>query len=56
MTTCMTSDYKSELAHGDLPAPFTRTLKTTLFHDTPVYPYLEQPNTISGLPAQSKQK
>lgn len=46
------ADYKSQLPPGDVPTPFLRALKTTKFRGTPTCPYLEQPNMITGLPAQ----
>ena len=54
LATASVSDYKSETAANDLDTPFLRALKTQEFKGTPVCPYLEQPNTMTGLPAQSE--
>lgn len=52
LCTCMTSEYKSEVPVSEMNPPFLRSLKTTKFPGTPICPYLEQPNLLSGLPAQ----
>lgn len=54
LCTYMTSEYKSELPVSEMNPPFLRALKTAMFAGTPVCPYLEQPNLVSGLPAQCK--
>ena len=54
LTSCLTSQYRSEEAPGDLAAPFLRALKTDAEGETPVCPFLEQPNTVPGLPAQGE--
>ncbi|KAH3729968.1 proteasome assembly chaperone 1-like isoform X2 [Dreissena polymorpha] len=48
----MTSEYRSEVPVSDMNPPFLRALKTPRFAGTPLCPYLEQPNLVSGLPAQ----
>ena len=50
----MTSEYKSEVPTSEMETPFLRALKTSKFPGTPLCPYLEQPNLVSGLPAQCK--
>lgn len=52
LMTDLTCNYHSEQSHNDLPAPFMRSLKTSCYNSEPHAPYLEQPNVISGLPAQ----
>ncbi|XP_013414772.1 proteasome assembly chaperone 1 [Lingula anatina] len=52
LTCGSVTDFKCDVMVSDLPAPFLRALKTSSFHGQPIAPYLEQPNTISGLPAQ----
>ncbi|XP_045197531.2 proteasome assembly chaperone 1-like [Mercenaria mercenaria] len=52
LCSCMTSEYKSDIPVSDMNPPFLRSLKTTKFPGTPLGPYLEQPNLVSGLPAQ----
>ena len=54
LCTYMTSEYRSELPVSDMNPPFLRALKTSKFPGTPLCPYLEQPNLVSGLPAQCK--
>lgn len=54
LTTASNSEYKSILSPGDLPPNFLRALKTDIMNESPVCPYLEQPNTLSGLSAQSE--
>lgn len=48
----MTSEFRSDIPVSDMETPFIRTLKTSKFAGTPMGPYLEQPNLVSGLPAQ----
>jgi len=48
----MAADYKSESERTE--TPFLRGLKTSQFAGVPSCPYLEQPNIISGLPAQGR--
>ena len=50
----MTSEYRSDIPVSDMNPPFLRSLKTSKFPGTPLGPYLEQPNLVSGLPAQCK--
>ncbi|XP_060571817.1 proteasome assembly chaperone 1-like [Ruditapes philippinarum] len=52
LCSCMTSEYKSDVPVSDMNPPFLRSLKTNKFPGTPLGPYLEQPNLVSGLPAQ----
>nr|UCK81621.1 proteasome assembly chaperone 1 [Arenicola marina] len=52
LATSAASNFKSEVAHGELPCPFLRSLHTSAFKGRPVVPCLEQPNIISGLAAQ----
>ena len=52
--TSPANDYKSETCPGDLQTPLLRALRTDPFKGTPLCPYLEQPNVLTGLPAQSK--
>ncbi|KAK3097497.1 hypothetical protein FSP39_010216 [Pinctada imbricata] len=52
LCTASTSEYKGEKPISDMNPPFLRALKTTKVIATPTCPYLEQPNMISGLPAQ----
>ncbi|KAL3881577.1 hypothetical protein ACJMK2_027999 [Sinanodonta woodiana] len=52
LAVSMTSDYRSEVPVSDIAAPFMRALRTSKYLMTPLCPYLEQPNIISGLQAQ----
>ncbi|KAK3576511.1 hypothetical protein CHS0354_034185 [Potamilus streckersoni] len=52
LAVSMTSDYRSEVPVSDMAVPFMRALRTTKYLMTPLCPYLEQPNIISGLQAQ----
>jgi len=52
LTTIPASQFHSECPHNDLPLPFLRALRTSAYKGTPVCPYLEQPNTLTGLHAQ----
>ena len=54
MTNVPATEYRSERSLNDTPLPFMRALKTAKFKGTPTCPILEQPNFVSGLPAQSK--
>jgi len=54
LTTNLVSRYHSEQCQSDLLAPFLRSLNTSTFSGRPCAPYLEQPNVISGLAAQSE--
>ncbi|XP_078698155.1 proteasome assembly chaperone 1-like [Branchiostoma floridae x Branchiostoma belcheri] len=45
------SEFRSSVSLSDVTVPFLRGLKTNQFHGKPVCPYLEQPNTVKGLPA-----
>lgn len=49
-----TTDYKGDTPVSEMKVPFLRALKTSKFAATPVCPYLELPNIITGLPAQCK--
>ena len=52
--TSPANEYKSETCPGDLQTPLLRALRTDPFKGTPLCPYLEQPNVLTGLAAQSK--
>ena len=52
--TSPANEYKSETCPGDLQTPLLRALRTDPFKGTPLCPYLEQPNVVTGLAAQSK--
>ncbi|XP_061177285.1 proteasome assembly chaperone 1-like [Saccostrea echinata] len=52
LSSAFTSEYKSEIPTSDMNPPFLRALKTTQFLGTPLAPYLEQPNVVTGLGAQ----
>ena len=52
--TSSANEYKSETCPGDLQTPLLRALRTDPFKGTPLCPYLEQPNVLTGLAAQSK--
>ncbi|KAL4232543.1 Proteasome assembly chaperone 1 [Mactra antiquata] len=52
LCSCMTSEYKCDVPVSDMNPPFLRALKTTQFVGVPPCKYLEQPNLVSGLPAQ----
>ena len=53
--TSAVSNYKSEKAPEDIQPPLLRALKTSEYHGSVACPYLEQPNVITGLPAQGLQ-
>ncbi|XP_064628864.1 proteasome assembly chaperone 1-like [Lineus longissimus] len=46
------SEYKSDIPSSDLPFPMLTALKTSTFSGKAVCRYLQQPNTVTGLPAQ----
>ena len=52
LTSVGIGSYISDVAPGDLPTSFLRSLTTRCFSDTPIAAVLEQPNLVSGLPAQ----
>ena len=54
LTTVPVSHYKSDVTPGDLDLPILRSLTTSVFTHKPVCTFLEQPNTITDLAAQSK--
>ena len=45
-------EFKSEQCN--LRVPFLRCLTTSQFCEVPACPFLEQPNTVAGLPAQGE--
>lgn len=47
-----TSDYRGEVPISEMTVPFLRALKTEKFKGVALCPFLEQPNIVSGLPAQ----
>jgi hypothetical protein len=52
LNTLQVSDYKCEDSIGNVKLPFLRELRTDSYAGDGVCPYLETPNTISGLAAQ----
>lgn len=52
LTSVAVNEYRCEVSTTDLQTPFLRALRTEPFKGTPLCPYLEQPNSLSGLPAQ----
>ncbi|WAR07124.1 PSMG1-like protein [Mya arenaria] len=52
LCSTMLSEYRSDVPVSELETPFLRALKTGRFAGTPVCPFLEQPNLLSGLAAQ----
>lgn len=47
-----TSEYKAEIPISDMEVPFLRSLRSTKYQGTPLAPYIDQPNIVTGLPAQ----
>jgi len=54
LCTMISAEFKSDTPVSEMSMPFLRSLKTTRFTGTPLCPYLEQPNVVTGLPAQCK--
>ncbi|XP_005100141.1 proteasome assembly chaperone 1 [Aplysia californica] len=52
LASCSTGGYCSDIPSSDLDTPFLRALKTEKFVGTPICKILEQPNMLTGLPAQ----
>ncbi|CAC5424793.1 PSMG1 [Mytilus coruscus] len=47
-----TSEYKADIPISDMEVPFLRSLRSTKYLGTPLAPYVDQPNIVTGLPAQ----
>jgi len=52
LSSTNTGGYCSDTTPSELDTPFLRALKTDKFLGVPVCPILEQPNMLTGLPAQ----
>lgn len=53
LTSLPSSEYRTEIPYCQLAVPFLRSLRTTnTCKQRPPCPYLEQPNLVTGLPAQ----
>jgi len=54
LSTSPITEFQSDLPPNDLPLNFIRSLKTCAVQEPLAVPPLEQPNIVSGLPAQSQ--